>query len=76
MSLLGSHIGIYLFCQKGLIVHNTSHEVNRMISFETFEVRFTYTLDEIQESVKINPAYTITTDTCGKYTVYMYSFLF
>jgi len=47
-----------------------------MILFESFEVRCTSTFDEIQGSVKTNPASTITTDTCGKYTVCMYSFLF
>jgi hypothetical protein len=44
-----------------------------MISSETFEVRCTSTFDEIQGSVKITPAYTITTDTCGKYTIYILS---
>jgi hypothetical protein len=65
MSLHGSHIGIYYFCHKGLIVHNTRHEVHRMILFESFEVRCTSTFDEIQGSVKTNPASTITMDTCG-----------
>jgi len=45
-----------------------------MISFETFQVRCTSTFDEIQGSVKTNPAYTITTDTCGKYTVSILSY--
>jgi len=45
-----------------------------MTSFEIFEVRCTSTFDEIRRSVKTNQAYTITTDTCGKYTVFILSY--